>query len=142
VTREPTNSLGRGMNAIVEICRFFNLRARGALVCVRAVPCDYCAQQIRWWDRHVWAVKSERCLHRKCWDAQLFFKAHIEEMAEENQLAARPHSRPTDGSVNSELRELRASARMLRKRLERLEAKLPQAAPASPINPVANQAKQ
>jgi hypothetical protein len=70
-----------------------------ALARVRTVPCHECLRAIRWWNRRVWLVDSERYVHLQCWQGQLFFKAlvanHIRSVqivADENSALSKNHS--------------------------------------------------
>jgi hypothetical protein len=95
---------------------------------IRTIPCDECSQPIRWWNRRIWVVKGERCAHLQCWKGQQFLKEYVQLVAEEIRHSAPLHGQPSDNnSIDSELRELRAYARALRARVERLEAQLQQA---------------
>jgi hypothetical protein len=92
------------------------------------VPCAECCQPIHWWNRRVWLVDGDRCAHRHCWKGQLFLKAYVDLMAEEIRQTAAPRLEShKDESTESQLQELRAFARALRHRVERLEAQLQQA---------------
>lgn len=101
---------------------------RTVLARLRTTPCDECARPIRWWNRRVWAVNRERCTHLQCWNGQLFLKAYVQLMSEEIRHSARVLGQSSDNdSADAALHELRASARTLRQRVERLEAQLQQA---------------
>jgi hypothetical protein len=94
----------------------------------RTISCDECAQPIRWWHRRIWIAPDERCAHLQCWNGQQFLKTYVQLMSEELRHSPEPpvHTGDRDSS-DTELHELRASARALRQRVERLEAQLQQA---------------
>jgi len=66
-----------GANVIPSAWRCIRLGVRDALARVKTVPCAECSRAIRWWNRRVWPVDSERCVHLQCWKGQLFFKALV-----------------------------------------------------------------
>jgi hypothetical protein len=135
-----------GANSVLAIWRSFNPGARNLLARFKTTPCDECSRPVRWWNRRIWVVNGERCAHLQCWNGQLFLKAYVQLMAEEIRLTAGRRTQPGDNdAADTELRELRASARALRERAERLEAQLQQAeelAAKMHINGARNNGKQ
>jgi len=128
VTEDSIASAGSGANAILAAWRSLDLSGRAVLARLRTTSCDECARPIRWWNRRVWAVKRERCAHLQCWNGQQFLRAYVQLMSEEIRHSAHAHSQPgNNDSADTELGELRAFARALRERVERLEAQLQQA---------------
>jgi hypothetical protein len=124
----PIADTGRGAIAILAAWRLFDLNARGVLARLGTISCDECTLPIRWWHRRVWIAPHERCAHLQCWNSQQFLKTYVQLMSEE--LRHSPESPAHTGdrdSSDTELHELRVSARALRQRLERLEAQLQQA---------------
>jgi hypothetical protein len=128
VTPNPIADAGKGAIAILAAWRFFDLNVRDMLGRLRTISCDECSRPIRWWNRRVWVADHERCAHLQCWNGQQFLKAYVQLMSEELRHSPEPaaHARDRDSS-DTELRELRAYARALRQRVERLEAQLQQA---------------
>jgi hypothetical protein len=112
-------------NLIVRFGRPINLRVRDLLARFKATPCDQCSRPVRWWSGSVWVLNVERGAHRQCWNGHLRLKAYLEFTAEQMQLSRKPHDQAKDNySANAELRELCASARVLRESAERLQAQL------------------
>jgi hypothetical protein len=111
------------------------LEQRDVLARFKTTSCDECALPIRWWNRRVWALDHERCTHLQCWNGQLLLKTYVQLMSEEIRHSTEEirHStqasdQPSDNdSTDAALSELRASARALRERVERIEAQLQQA---------------
>jgi len=102
--------------------------ALGMLTRARARMCDACSRPVRCWNRRIWLVKNERCVHFACWKSRLFFKEYLQFMAIEIRAFAPPGGYSSNGrSVNMALRELRASASALNERAGRLETQLQQA---------------
>jgi uncharacterized protein YlxW (UPF0749 family) len=67
-------------------------------------------------------------VHLQCWNGRLFLKTYVQLMADEISVSPHHHPEPNDDPCpDTELQELRASARALRERAERLEAQLRQA---------------
>jgi hypothetical protein len=88
-----------------------SLGIRDVLAHVRTVPCEECLRTIRWWNRRVWLVDSERCVHLQCWKGQLLFIAFVADhirsvqiMADENSALSR------NRSPENELHKLRTCA--------------------------------
>jgi hypothetical protein len=135
-----------GANSVMTAWRSFAVSAHNVMAQFRATPCDQCSEPIRWWNRRVWLAEGERCAHPQCWNGQLFLKSYVQFMAEEIRLSAEGDSKPCDGDLgDTELRQLRASARALRERAERLEAQLRQAeklAATMRLNPARNNGQQ
>jgi len=128
VTEDSIAGAGKGANAIRAAWRSLNLGGHAVLARLRTTSCDECARPIRWWNRRVWAINREHCSHLQCWNGQLFLKTYVQVMSEEIRHSAPTRSRPIDNdSDDAQLHELRASARALRERVERLEAQLQQA---------------
>jgi hypothetical protein len=122
----PIADAGRG--AIAILAALFNLNARSVRARLRTISCDECTQPIRWWHRRVWIAPHERGAHLQCWNGQQFLKTYVKLMSEELPRSPGPPTHTGDrDSSDSELRELRASARALLQRVERLEAQLQQA---------------
>jgi len=123
------------MNVILCAWRSIRLGVRDVHARVSRVRCDECLRVIRWWNRRVWALNREGCTHLQCWNGQLFLKSYVQLMSEEIRHSAEEirHStqasdQPSDNdSTDAALHELRASARALRERVERIEAQLQQA---------------
>jgi hypothetical protein len=126
---QDSNARSHGAVNVIAVGRLsLNLGARHVLARVRTTPCDECSQPIRWWHRRVWLVNGDRCMHLQCWKGQVFLNEYIQLMAEELRHSAPRRSTSSDnGFADDELQELRASARTLRERVERLEAQLQQA---------------
>jgi ribosomal protein S19 len=124
----PIADAGKGAIVILAAWRLFDLNAHGVLARLRTISCDECTQPIRWWHRRVWIAPHERCVHLQCWNGQQFLKTYVQLMSEElrHSPGSPAHTDDLDSS-DTELRELRASARTLRQRVERLEAQLQQA---------------
>jgi hypothetical protein len=115
-----------GANSLVAVWRSINLGVRYMLAKFKTTFCDECSQPVRRWHRRVWVVNGTRCVHRQCWNGQLFIKGYVQVMAEE--IRTRRRNRATsNGPAHAELYELRASARALSERAERLEAQLQRA---------------
>jgi len=115
-----------GANSLVTVWRSINLGACNMLAKFKTTFCDECSQPVRCWHRRVWEANGTRCVHRQCWNGQLFVKGYVQVMAEE--IRTRRRNRATSNSpADAELRELRASAQALRERAERLEAQLQRA---------------
>jgi hypothetical protein len=90
-----------GANVISNAWRriYCRLGARDALARVKAVHCDECSRVIRWWNRRVWLVHSERYVHLQCRKGQLFFQAFVADhirsvqvIADENSALSRNRS--------------------------------------------------
>jgi hypothetical protein len=99
------------------------LEQRDVLARFKTTSCDECAQPIRWWNRRVWALNREGCTHLQCWNGQLFLKSYVQLMSEEIRHSAQAHDQLSDNDstdADAALHELRASARALRERVERL----------------------
>jgi hypothetical protein len=101
----------------------------------RANSCAECSQPLHWWNRRRLA-NGEDWMHLQCWEGRLFLRSYVQSVAEEIRSSSGPHTQPSDNSSpdtgdspspDAELRELRASARALRQRVERMEAQLLQA---------------
>jgi hypothetical protein len=128
VTPDSFAGAGRGAIDSLAAWRSLDLRVRGMLARFRASSCDECSRPIRWWNRRVWLVNDEHCAHLQCWNGRLALKAYVQLVCDEIKHSAQRRSPPCDNaSVDAELRELRASARALRQRVERIEAHLHQA---------------
>ena len=128
MTQDRIAGAGRRANFILTAWRSLDLGAGDVLGRIRTTSCDECSRPIHWWNRRVWVVNGERCAHLQCWNGQLFLKAYVQLMAEEIRHSAQRRAQPSDNdSADPELRELRASARALRERVERIEAQLQQA---------------
>ena len=129
MTEDSIAGAGRGTNAILAAWRSLDLGGRAVMARLRTTSCDECARPIRWWNRRIWAVDRERCTHLKCWNGQQFIRAYVQLMSEEIRHSAQAHGQPIDNddSTDAALRELRAAARTLRERAERMEAQLQQA---------------
>jgi hypothetical protein len=129
VTEDSIADASRGLNAVLAAWRSFDLGGRAVMARLRSTSCDECARPIRWWNRRVWATNRERCTHLQCWNGQQFIKSYVQLMSEEIRHSAQARKQLSDNndSVDAALRELRAYARALRERVERLEAQLQQA---------------
>jgi hypothetical protein len=102
--------------------------AREALARLKTNFCDECSQPIRWWNRRVWLEEGKRCAHRHCWSGQRFLKDYVQLMsAEIRHSTGRQDDSGASAPADSQLSELRAFARTLRERVERLEGQLRQA---------------
>jgi len=127
-TQDSIAGAGRGAIDILAAWRSLDLGVRGALARFKTNSCDECSRPIRWWNRRVWVVNRERCAHPQCWNAQLFLKAYVRLVSDEIRHSSQRRGQPNDNHlVDTELRELRASARALRERVERMETQLQQA---------------
>jgi hypothetical protein len=106
--------------------RSVKLHMRDAFAALWTSSCEECSKPIRWWSRRVWVIESERCAHFKCWNERLFLHSYVQLVSEEARQCHRPHS-PDPISTDTELRELRAFARTVGERVQRLEEQLHQA---------------
>ena len=88
-----------------------SLSISAALTRVRTVPCGECLRAIRWWNRRVWLVDSERYVHLQCWEGQLFFKALMADQIRSMQIMADKNSALSrNQSPENELQKLHTCA--------------------------------
>jgi hypothetical protein len=128
VTEDSIAGAGRGAIDIPAAWRSLGLSAHVVLARFRTNSCDECTRPIRWWNRRVWVVNDERCIHLQCWSGRLFLKAYVRLVSDEIRHFAQFRGRSSDNdSADTELRELRAFARALHQRVERIEAQLQEA---------------
>ncbi len=88
-----------GANGIPSSRRHIRLGTHDALARAKTVHCYECLRAIHWWNRRVWLVDSERCVHLHCWKDRLFLKAlvadhisYVQVMADGNSALSRNHS--------------------------------------------------
>jgi hypothetical protein len=88
-----------------------SLGIRDVLARVRTVPCDECWRAIHWWNRRIWLVDSERCVHLQCREGQLFFKAFVADHIRSVQVIADENSALSkNSSPENELQKLHTCA--------------------------------
>jgi hypothetical protein len=90
---------GDGANVNSSTWHRIRSGVQDALAHLKTVPCDECLRAIHWWNRRIWLVNRERCVHLHCWKGQLLLKAlvadhieYIQVMADENSALSRNHS--------------------------------------------------
>ncbi len=100
-----------GVNVISSARRGIKLDAQNTFARVKTVPCYECLRAIRWWNRRVWLVDSERWVHRHCGKSRLFLKAFMAEHIRYVQVMADEDSAlPRNQSPGNEPQELHACA--------------------------------